>query len=206
PRPRLPPHGDVSRGPWAAGGDRMNGVPSLLLALPPKDERVAAFLRDRGYRIRLAANGADALRLALMEPPDVILYHEDCGVLSTEAFSRIVRSNVRLAQIPILTVGPDPAAYSLEAPLHPEKALLAVEAALARRDGRPGSVGAEITSGVLGPLTVVDLLQPLRLQRRSGRLILRSPAGQGVIWLGEGEIVDAQLGAFWGKKALFRLF
>lgn len=184
----------------------MNGVPSLLLALPPKDGRVAAFLRDRGYRIRLAANGADALRLALMEPPDVILYHEDCGVLSTEAFSRIVRSNVRLAQIPILTVGPDPAAYSLEAPLHPEKALLAVEAALAHRDGRPGSVGAEITSGVLGPLTVVDLLQPLRLQRRSGRLILRSPAGQGVIWLGEGEIVDAQLGAFWGKKALFRLF
>lgn len=184
----------------------MSGIPSLLLALPPSDERVAAYLKDKGYRIRLAANGAEALRLAVADPPDLILFHEDCGVLATEAFSRIVRSNARLAGVPILTVGGDPRNFTLEKPLHPEKALLAVEAALAHTEGDRGSTGAEITTGVLGPLTVVDLLQPLRLQRQSGRLILRSPAGQGVIWLGDGEIVDAQLGAFWGKKALFRLF
>lgn len=179
-------------------------VPTLLLALPPADARVAAFLRDEGYRILAAANGAEALHLAVSQRPDLVLFHEDCGVLGVDAFARILRSNERLAAIPFLTVGGDPQAFSLEKPLHPEQALLAVEAALARTDlGAPA--GEEITAGVLGPLSALDLLQPLRLQRKSGRLILRTPAGPGVIWLVEGEIVDARLGAFHGKKALFRL-
>lgn len=180
-------------------------VPTLLLALTPEDERVVAFLRDKGYRILQAANGADALHMAVSHTPDLVLIHEKAGVIDVEAFGRIVRSNARLAGVPVLTVGEDLSAFTLETPLHPEKALLAVEAALAYREDPRGRSGEEITAGVLGPLAVVDLLQPFRLQRRSGRLILRSSTGQGVIWLVGGELVDAQFGAFWGKKALFRL-
>lgn len=180
-------------------------IPTLLLALPPRDEGVATFLRDKGYRIVRASNGAEALHLAVAQPPDLVLFHEDCGVLGVEVFARILRSNARLASIPILTVGSDAQNFTLETPLHPEQALLAVEAALAHAEEKEESPGEEITSGVLGPLAVVDLLQPLKIQQKSGRLILRSSAGQGVIWLVGGELVDAELGAFWGKKALFRL-
>src|SRR5690606_34549756 len=119
--------------------------------------------------------------------------HEDCGVLGSEAFARIVRSNARLATVPVLTVGSDPRAFSLEKPLHPEKALRAIEAALAHSSDPGKREGGELTAGTLGPLSVVDHLQPLRLQRQSGRLILRGPLGQGTIWMGEREIVDAQL-------------
>lgn len=180
-------------------------VPTLLLALTPGEAGVASFLREKGFRVLLAAHGAEALHLAVAQTPDLVLFDEECGVLDAESFSRIVRSNARLSKVPVLTIGRDPRLATLAKPLHHDRVIQAVEAALAHAETSTAGRGAEVTTGVLGPLSTVDLLQPIRSQRGSGKLVLRTPAGDGTIWVGEGEIVDARLGRYWGKKALFRL-
>gem|GEM_PF-2183540 len=180
-------------------------VPTLLLALTPAEAGVASYLRERGFRVLVAAHGAEALDMAVAQPPDLVLFDEDCGVLDAESFSRIVRSNARLSRVPVLTVGRDPKRASLVKPLRRDRVVLAVEAALARAECAAAGRGEELTRGVLGPLSIVDLLQPIRASRGSGKLVLHTPVGEGTIWLSEGEIVDARLGRYWGKKALFRL-
>lgn len=180
-------------------------VPTLLVALTPAEAGVAAYLRERGFRVLVAAHGAEALDMAVAQAPDLVLFDDECGVLDVESFFRIVRANARLSRMPVLTVGRDPKRASLTKPLRPDRVVLAVEAALARAERAAAGRGEELTRGVLGPLSIVDLLQPIRVARGSGKLVLHTPVGEGTIWLSEGEIVDARLGRYWGKKALFRL-
>jgi hypothetical protein len=59
--------------------------------------------------------------------------------------------------------------------------------------------------GDLQQVSVLDLLQLLSMNRRTGSLTLVAPTGQGEVRLTEGEIVDAVFRRVEGTKALYRL-
>ncbi len=60
-------------------------------------------------------------------------------------------------------------------------------------------------TGVLGLLTLVDLLQLLVSGKRSGRLDVDHPDGPASIWLDEGRITHAEFDAHTGRNALYAL-
>ncbi|MEZ4223148.1 MAG: DUF4388 domain-containing protein [Polyangiaceae bacterium] len=59
--------------------------------------------------------------------------------------------------------------------------------------------------GDLAKVSLVDLLQLLGMNRRTGALTLTTPVGAGEIRLTEGEITDAAYRRLEGEKALYRL-
>lgn len=178
---------------------------TILLATPDEERQTARHLQERGYRVLAAATGVEALQLTVSRHPDLILFDEACPLLDADAFLRIVRSNPRTAQTPILVASADPAPGQVAKPLEPRALLGAIESALAAARASGQEEEETRTEGSLDPLSLADLLQALHLQGRSGKLVLHFGGREGAIWLQDGSIHDAKLGQLEGKKALLRL-
>ena len=71
-----------------------------------------------------------------------------------------------------------------------------------RSDGRAGD---STLQGSLAQIQLVDLLQILAVNRRTGRLELSRDGARAAISLDDGRVTDAQAGPSRGEKALYRL-
>ncbi len=69
----------------------------------------------------------------------------------------------------------------------------------------PVSTAKGDVRGDLGKVSLVDLLQLLGMNQRTGTLTLTTPAGAGEIRFTEGEVTDAAYRRLEGEKALIRL-
>jgi DNA-binding response OmpR family regulator len=180
--------------------------PGIVRALAPP-------LRQRGYQVHAARDGSRALQIAILRFPDLVLFDERCPLLDARTFVRILRTNPRTERIPVVLTGdavdPDRARLGtyLKKPFNQDEVLARIEQVFRRVDASravSGGDGREI-EGNLAQIPLVDLLQILAVNRKSGRLAVEREGERAEIALKDGRVVDASLGAAHGEKALFRL-
>ncbi|EYF03599.1 DUF4388 domain-containing protein [Chondromyces apiculatus] len=163
---------------------------------------LASALRARGVTVANANDAFEAVELAFKRRPDAILAFkgdDDQGSL-TGAFAAIPE----LADMPILYLvdsAAEPSADEL-----PRSDVDRIVSRLAEVSPRPSrNPSAQETRGDLQQVPLIDLLQLLSINRRSGMLSLTTPSGAGEVRLAAGEIIDAVYRRLEGEKALFRL-
>jgi len=190
-------------------------APKKLLIADPDPATATALgpaLRKRGWQVYAARDGSRALQLAVLRFPDLVLFDERCPLVDARTFARILRTNPRTERIPVVVLGehadPDRARLGafLQKPLR-EGEVLARAEQIFRRVEASRAVASERgeLEGSLAQLPLVDLLQILGVNRKSGRLALDRAGERSEVVLREGRIVDASAGAAVGEKALFRL-
>ncbi|HSM92787.1 MAG TPA: DUF4388 domain-containing protein, partial [Anaeromyxobacteraceae bacterium] len=192
----------------------MPPVRKILVADPdPTTARVLApALRQRGYQVHAARDGSRALQVAILRFPDLILFDEQCQLLDARTFARILRTNPRTERIPLILTGDaqdvDRARLGsyLRKPFNLDEVLARIEQVFRRADAsRAVSADNREIEGNLAQIPLVDLLQILAVNRKTGRLTVEREGEKAEIALHEGRVVDAQMGAVVGEKALWRL-
>ena len=186
----------------------------ILLADPDPEalRALAPALRRCGYQVHGARDASRALQIAILRFPDLVLLDEASPVLEARTFMRILRTNPRTEHIPVVLTGLEPDAERsrlgtyLQKPFDVEEVLARVEQLLRRQDASRvvSGEGREI-EGNLAQIPLVDLLQILTVNRKTGRLTLEREGERAAIVLREGRVIDAGAGRAGGEKALFRL-
>jgi CheY-like chemotaxis protein len=186
----------------------------ILLADPdPAAVRtLGAALRRRGYQVHAARDASRALQLAILRFPDLVLLDEKAGLLDARTFVRILRTNPRTERIPVVLTGeaPDPErgrlGQYLRKPFNEDEVLGRIDQIFRRVEAARAVSGENADlSGNLAQIPLVDLLQILAMNRKSGRLEVERDGVRAEVMLAEGRIVDAVAGPVAGEKALFRL-
>ena len=193
----------------------MPSARKILVADPdPATVRaLAPALRRRGYQVHAARDGSRALQVAILRFPDLVVFDERCPLLDAGTFARILRTNPRTERIPVVLCG-----TSLEAdrarlgtylrkPFNHDEVLARIEQIFRRVDAAKAVSGGESREieGNLAQIPLVDLLQILAVNRKTGRLAVEREGERAEIALDEGRVVDASMGAAGGEKALYRL-
>jgi len=181
---------------------------------------VADAFRAKGYAILSAGDGAEALRVISRTRPDLIIADILMPVMDGWCLCEEVRQSPITADIPFvfltseqevrkrvrgLRLGADD---YLTKPFSPEELLARAERLLVRAESvrALASAARDSLSGCTQHLSIADLLQILSLNGRTGALRLESVRGDtGRIYFKEGKIIQAEIGAVEGEKALFRL-
>ena len=186
----------------------------ILLADPDPEalRALAPALRRCGYQVHGARDASRALQIAILRFPDLVLLDEASPVLEARTFMRLLRTNPRTEHIPVVLTGLEPDAERsrlgtyLQKPFDVEEVLARVEQLLRRQDASRvvSGEGREI-EGNLAQIPLVDLLQILTVNRKTGRLTLEREGERAAIVLREGRVIDAGAGRAGGEKALFRL-
>jgi len=188
----------------------VTAVRKVLIADPDLESArtLSKALRQRGYQVHYAPDGSRALELAVLRHPDVVLFDQSCPLIEPSVFAQILKTNPRTEAIPVVVTAadrpPEGAADWLEKPLQLADVLARIEEIFSR-PGPDDVAESQELEGSLGQLPLPDLLQMLKLNRRSGRLELTRGNEQGAVVVAEGRPVDASVGTVQGEKALFRL-
>lgn len=175
-----------------------------LLVVDPELEvlgELASGLRALGLEVAIADSCALALERARARRPDAFVIERSLAE-STPLVGELAADR-QLAAIPRLVMADEPTPPILLDRRDPAALARGLYAALPReRDaaGRDGDFRGDLTQ-----VSVVDLLQLLSMNRRSGALTVATARGAGEVRLREGEIVDAVFRRQEGEKALFRL-
>ena len=195
----------------------MTAIRKVLLADPDlaSVRALTRALRQKGYQVDSARDGARALELAVLRHPDLVLFDHGCPVLDARTFVDILRTNPRTDTIPVVVTASaeeadeamrDGPGALLRKPYDLDEVLAHIDDRLARADRARNDAGeSQEIEGALAQLALPDLLQTLALARRTGRVSLRRGNERGEVELAEGRPVDARAGAVQGEKALFRL-
>ena len=192
----------------------MPPVRKILIADPdPSTVRsLAPALRQRGYQVHAAKDGARALQVAILRFPDVVLFDERCQMLDARTFVRILRTNPRTERIPVVLTGEavdvDRARLGtfLRKPFNHDEVLARIEQIFRRVEAsRAVSGESREIEGNLAQIPLVDLLQILAVNRKTGRLALEREGAKAEIALENGRVIDARTRYAEGEKALYRL-
>jgi DNA-binding response OmpR family regulator len=192
----------------------MPPVRKILVADPdPAVARsLAPALRQRGWQVHAARDGARALQIAILRFPDVILFDERSPLLDARTFVRILRTNPRTERIPVVLTGDSSDADRarlgtyLKKPFNQDEVLARIEGIFRRADAAKAVSGeSREIEGNLAQIPLVDLLQILAVNRKTGRLAVERENERAEIALAEGRVVDAVMGPVVGEKALWRL-
>ncbi|MCC6642063.1 MAG: DUF4388 domain-containing protein [Deltaproteobacteria bacterium] len=205
------------------------GVPMTLMGValvadgdPDRGKAIAEACAVRGLATRFAAHGAEALEAALAEPPDVVIAAFDLPLIAAAQLAGILRANPRTHCVRFLVVGGPPGRTfgtpaidsAVDAPVDPEVVLRRVESLLAREgtggEAPPADDARNDLEGNLAQLALADLLQLFHMNRKTGcaELVRQGPDGaeeRGVVFVSDGNVVDARCGAAGAEKALLRL-
>ena len=189
----------------------MSAVRKVLIADPDLEavRTLSKALRQRGYQVHYAQDGSRALELAVLRHPDVVLFDEACPLIEPTLFAQILMSNPRTTGIPVVRTGSREAPAGategvLQKPFQLAEVLARIEEIFSREPGAQSEEPQEL-EGSFAQLPLPDLLQMLKLNRRSGRLEVSRSSEQGAVVVAGGRPVDASLGTVHGEKALFRL-
>jgi CheY-like chemotaxis protein len=186
-----------------------------------RGERVLEACLAGGLQARRVETGPEALEVSLADVPQLLIAAVELPLIDAVRLSEILRANPRTAEARFLFLGrpparpPSPFDETLPAQTPPEE-IAAQAAAMLARQTRMDAVRRESAArreleGQLSQIPLVDLIELLHLNRRSGVIELtRAPAAAmrqaGALWLQDGELVHATVGTeVIGAKALFRL-
>lgn len=187
----------------------------ILIADPDVEgaRSLSRALRQKGYQVHYAVDGTKALELAVLRHPDLALFDDACRFLDPRTFANILRSNPRTSAIPVVLTGRSFDAERLRGwrdeflkkPINQDELLARVDQIFRRVDAASQLRGQREIEGTLSQLSIVDLMQILALNRRTGKLSLVRGTDRGEIHVVDGRPVNARAGVAEGEKALFRL-
>ncbi len=169
------------------------------------------------FRVIAARDGSKALELSITEFPDLIMVYRHCPLIPAKQFLRILRTNPRTENIPLIILSDETVASStlpgylegiLVKPLNLDEVRAHVTSVFTRADAAR-EVGQEsgAVQGSLTQISMVDLVQVFAMNRRSGSIRLSGgPNGATAeVFVADGRIEDAKLGFARGEKALYRI-
>jgi CheY-like chemotaxis protein len=164
---------------------------------------LASALRARGLTVSNADEGFDALEQAFRLRPDVVLLAKDLDLEGdvTAGF----RAVPELIETPILLLvnGKQPDSLEANEVLRGDVDHVITRITLASPPSRP--LPAQDVRGHVEQVPLVDILQLLAMNRRSGVLTLTTESGAGELQLADGEVIDAVFRKLAGEKALYRM-
>jgi len=166
---------------------------------------LASKLRARGLEVAIADSVASAVDRARATPPEAALVAAE--ILSDGGLKAKFAADPALSRVMIFTL------YSTlpERQLHADELDQSeFEDIVRRMHALPVRASAAVAEsgdvrGNLQQIGILDLLQLLSMNRRSGSLSITTQAGAGEVRLSDGEIVDAVYRRLEGEKALYRL-
>src|SRR6266540_2348931 len=177
----------------------MPSVRKILIADPDPGiiRALAPALRQRGYQVHAARDGSRALQIAILRFPDLVLFDERCPLLDARTFIRILRTNPRTERIPVVLTGGtadvDRARLGtfLRKPFNEDELLSRVDQIFRRVEAAKAVSGeSREIEGNLAQIPLVDLLQILAVNRKTGRLAVergREKALYRLLTLREGQ-------------------
>ncbi len=179
----------------------------VLLVDPDVDAlgELSAALRGKGFTVVLADNIDSAIERAKQVRPDMIVASVALG--HPNELVEQLKADPELAAVPSLVLvagterGEIPPGYVAR---HNLQDLIAKIVAAPPRTVPVEASQGEVR-GDLSQVPLVDLLQVLSMNRRTGILSVTTAAGAGEVRLGEGEVLDAVYRRLEGEKALYRL-
>jgi hypothetical protein len=180
---------------------------SVLLVEPDIDTLglVASKLRSLGLTVALADGVIDVPARLRNSRADAVLLSDTLDEL--EEVLRALDAEPDLANVPrlVLTSGTGKVPEGVESLPRDQVELVAKR--LYSLQSRPAPVSSfrDDFRGDLQQVSLLDLLQLLAMNRRTGSLNLNTPSGAGEVRLREGEVVDAVYRRHEAEKALFRL-
>src|SRR5512144_1292503 len=192
----------------------MPPVRKILIADPDAGtvRALAPALRQRGYQVHAARDGARALQVAILRFPDLVLFDERCPLVDARTFARILRTNPRTERIPVVLCGTSldvdrsRLGTYLRKPFNEDEVLARIEQIFRRVEAAKAVSGeSREIEGNLAQIPLVDLLQILAVNRKTGRLAIEREGERAEIALDGGRVVDARMGSAAGEKALYRV-
>lgn len=195
----------------------------LLVDGDPKSLRVLdVSLKKAGFEVATASSGRDALASLAVELPDLIISDTDLDEMDGFELCTRIKAKPDWAKIPFLFVSGRKSIEDkirglelgvddyLTKPIYIKEIGIRVRTALqraerermeSRREGRTRFAGA------LADVGVVDLVQTIELNRKSGIVhIVNRDERRGSIFFRDGKVIDAEVGRLSGAHALYRLF
>lgn len=166
---------------------------------------LASKLRARGLEVAIADSLASAVDRARANPPEAALVAAE--ILAGTGFKAKFAADPLLARVMIFTLYsqlPDRQLHADELDVHEFEDIVRRMHALPVRANAAVAEGGDVR-GNLQQIGILDLLQLLSMNRRSGSLSITTQAGAGEVRLSDGEIVDAVYRRLEGEKALYRL-
>lgn len=187
----------------------------VILALKVDEElKLAAhYLSASGFEVARARDGAEALELAVMEPPAILIADLDLPVINGERLFQILRNSPHTSNVPFLFISDSVTGVRgfragtdilLLRPVNMNELHSRVRQALTVRRAAFGEQDKFI-EGKLSHMPVADILQFLYLNNKEGELRLSCGTAEGSVFLKDGHIYNAVLGAAEKEKALFRM-
>ncbi|HRI67566.1 MAG TPA: DUF4388 domain-containing protein [Polyangium sp.] len=166
---------------------------------------LASVLRSVGLIVSIASDADSAVELAFQYHPDIVIAGREIHRGGDVGY--VFRAKGQLAEIPVL--------YLLDEP-HEDEALpdevrrsdtdqiINRITGIAQRFSRLPPPQQDIR-GDLEQVPLVDMLQLLTMNRRTGTLSITAPDGNGEVRLADGQVVDATYRRLTGERALYRL-
>jgi len=179
----------------------------VLLVDPDLDAlgELSAALRGNGFTVLLAEHVESGVERAKQDSPDIIL--AAIAVCHPGELTDRLKVDPELSKVPSIVLVTGPADGDLP-PGYARRADL--DGLMIKIIGAPlRSVPVEVSQGeIRGDLTqvpLIDLLQLLSMNRRTGVLSVTTSTGSGEVRMAEGEVLDAVYRRLEGEKALYRL-
>ena len=194
----------------------------LLVDADPRSLRVLEVsLRKAGYNLATCGDVKTALETVEYSPPDLIVLDTRLPGPSGFELVETLRKNPDWATIPMIFLSSDTSVESkvrglqlgvedyLTKPIYIKEIVARINLTLARVEresvARRSSISKTRFSGSLTDMGLVDLLQTIDISRKSGVLELRFEGRSGMITFRDGQVLDAELGSFFGERAIYRL-
>ncbi|HJX64490.1 MAG TPA: DUF4388 domain-containing protein [Polyangia bacterium] len=195
----------------------------LLVDGDPKSLRVLEVsLKKAGFEVVTATQGAEALGALQGALPDLIISDTDLDGMDGFDLCRQIKAKPEWAKIPFLFVSGRKSIEDkirglelgvedyLTKPIYIREIGIRVRTALqraererleSRREGRTKFAGD------LADIGVVDLVQTIDLNRKSGIVhIVNRDGRRGAVFFRDGRVIDAEVGRLSGAEAMYRLF
>jgi len=179
-------------------------------------------LKKAGFEVVTATQGAEALGALQGALPDLIISDTDLDGMDGFDLCRQIKAKPEWAKIPFLFVSGRKSIEDkirglelgvedyLTKPIYIKEIGIRVRTALqraererleSRREGRTKFAGD------LADIGVVDLVQTIDLNRKSGIVhIVNRDGRRGAVFFRDGRVIDAEVGRLSGAEAMYRLF
>lgn len=166
---------------------------------------LASRLRARGLDVAIADNVVSAVERARAAPPEAVIVASE--ILEEGSFRSKFAADPLLARAMIFTLYSELPNRDLRADELDGREFEDIARRMHALPARASAAVAESgdVRGNLQQIGILDLLQLLSMNRRSGSLQITTQAGAGEVRLADGEIVDAVYRRLEGEKALYRL-